>query len=121
MNNYEIGDYERGWAFAKSAGRALLPESGADICEWIMGYGAALADMDPQGECPSIEASLKLDGVAGEPLELLLVAAEKVERGEVGEGFIRWPGIPVRQTSEALAERDYRLARNASLLDDEGE
>lgn len=117
----EITDYGLGWAFAKSAGRSELPGAGVDLVEWIKGYAGALADMDPQGECPSVETSLKLDGVAGEILAKLLDAGEAVERGEGCKGgkFERWPGIPVRHSVEAEHERDYRLARNAGLLSDD--
>lgn len=107
----EITDYGLGWAFVKSAGRSQLPGAGVDLADWIKGYAGALADMDPQGECPSVEASLKLDGVAG----------EAVERGEGCEDgrFERWPGIPVRHSVAAEHEHDLRLARNAGLLSDD--
>lgn len=119
----DINDYGFGWAFYKSGGiqgGGKLPEAGVNLREWIGGYAAALADYDPTGDAPSIEAALRTDGVTGELLERLLQAAESIEQGgEDGGEFVRWPGIPVRHSITAEHERDYRIARNSGLLTDE--
>lgn len=116
----EVGDYGRGFAFMRLGGGSL-PDPGADLREWMKGYVAALADEDPEGSCPSIEAALRGDGVAGDILEKLLNAGEAIERGDDDDGgFIRWPACPVRHSVQALADRDERLARNAGLLDEMG-
>jgi hypothetical protein len=118
--NDEIGDYGRGWAFCKGGGvrnGGSLPALGGDLREWVYGYAAALADVDPMGdEHASIESALRADGIEGDLLERVLQEAEAIEQKE-GEEWFRWPGVPVRHSAQALADRDKRLASFAGLLD----
>ncbi len=125
----DIGDYGWGWAFLKGGGvpgGAKLPDAGANLREWIKGYAAALAEDDPIGDAAaSIEAALRNDGVEGDLLERLLLTAEGIERrgedgGGSGEGFCRWPVVPVRHSVQALHGRDARAASFAGLLDEVG-
>lgn len=113
--------YGHGWAYYLSDRRPpeLLPglHQGPELVEWIKGYAAALANCDLIGDCPSIESSLRTDGIGGEILERLLTAAEILVSADSGE-WMRWPSIPVRYTAEALEERDKRILR-AKGFDDE--
>lgn len=117
----DIHDYGLGWAFLKGGGMpggCLLPDAGGDLREWIKGYAAALADYDPTGDAASIEAALRNDGVEGDLLEKLLLAAEAELADESGE-WIRWPSVPVRHSVDAVHARDERIAEFSGLLDDE--
>ena len=116
----EDNRWAEGWAFYKGSGKPdkYLPPTD-DCGEWIKGYAAAMADYDPIGDCQSIEASLRTDGIDGERLESLLAAAEALESSDSGE-WMRWPSIPARQSAEALDERDKRILNYKGLFDEMG-
>lgn len=115
----ESGAYGRGWAFLVGGGvlgSCAAPTLDDDLSEWVHGYCAALADDDPEGNTVSIEAALRADGIKGELLERLLMAAEAIERGDdCAREFCRWPGIPVRTSAETVAARDARIGQTAEM------
>jgi hypothetical protein len=125
QRNDEISAYAMGWATCKGGpSRAdWIPATDDDEetrREWVKGYAAALADIDPWGEQVSIEAALKSDGLSGAALEALLIAGETLERGEGwGDNFTRWPAAAVRHSAAALDERDRRILKNKGLWDEE--
>jgi hypothetical protein len=117
--NDEICAYGRGWAFLVGGGIECglpVPTTSADLREWIKGYAAALADDDPAGYCPSIEAALRADGIEGDTLEKLLLAAESIEQGDdCRREFCRWPACPVRTTPDAWRGRNERMGQVAEM------
>jgi hypothetical protein len=90
MEDENFGD---GWCFFKRGGvrgGAPVPALGdpLDLVEWMKGFGAAMADYDPDGRYPSIRAALLDCGIDGDLLEELLEAAEVIRDGEE---WCRWP------------------------------
>jgi hypothetical protein len=115
----QFGD---GVAFYKSSGRSdkFVPPLGENLREWVHGYAAALADYDPMGDCSSIKAALRNDGIEGETLESLLQVAEAIERGnDCTSEFlpVTWRSGPARHSVEVMYKQDERLASFKGLID----
>lgn len=93
--------YGRGWAYYLSDDPpdefAPLYE-GDELCEWIKGFSAAIADNDiePGRVYSTIEEALIDCDINGQQLEACLLAAEAVLKGDV---WCRWPSVPVRSKS----------------------
>lgn len=90
MNNR----WAEGWAFYKSAGAGTVPsEHDPALIDWMKGFGAAMADDDPECEHPSIQTALLDCGIDADLLAACLNAAESIVAEQT---FNRWPSVPVR-------------------------